>query len=120
MSKPDRALSLHPYFRISDGHRDEFRNLCEQFVSRTATEPNCLYYGFSFNGNEAYCREAYESAEDLLTHLANVDSLLKEMLQISEVTRVEVHGVEEDLAKLRQPLAHLNPTYFTLQFAIRR
>ena len=99
---------------------DDFRNLCEQFVAKTASEPNCLYYGFSFNGNEAYCREAYETAEDLLAHLANVDSLLKELLKISELTRLEVHGVEDDLAKLAQPLSDLNPAYFTLRFGIRR
>lgn len=120
MSKQDRAVSLHPYFRVSDGHREEFMKLCEQFVARTATEPNCLYYGFSFNGNEAFCREGYETAEDLLAHLANVDSLLKELLKIAEVTRLEVHGVEDDLAKLAQPLSDLNPTYFTLQFGMRR
>jgi hypothetical protein len=86
----------------------------------TAKEPRCLYYGFSFHGDEVHCREGYEGAEGLLTHLANVGSLLQEVLKISALTRLEVHGVEEELAKLRGPLADLNPAYFTLEYGIRR
>ena len=120
MATQDRAVSIHPYFKVPDGKLDAFKELCEQFVSATAKEPKCLYYGFSFHGNEVHCREGYEGAEGLLSHLANVGSLLEEVLKISEVTRLEVHGVEEELAKLRGPLADFNPTYFTLEYGIRR
>jgi hypothetical protein len=89
-------------------------------VSVTAREPQCLYYGFSFHGDEIYCREGYESAEALLSHLANVGLLLERLLKISEMTRLEVHATEEELAKLRGPLADFNPTYFTLEYAVRR
>jgi hypothetical protein len=116
----DRAVSIHPYFKVSDGKMDEFKALCEQCVSRAAAEPKCLYYGFSFNGDLAYCREAYEGAEGLLAHLINVDSVLQELLKISKITRLEVHGVEEELAKLHEPLSPHNPTYFTLQYGTRR
>ena len=83
-------------------------------------EPKCLYYGFSFNGNEVHCREGYEGAEAALSHLANVGSLLEGALKISELSRLEVHGMEEELAKLRGPLADFHPTYFTLEYGIRR
>lgn len=120
MATQDRGVSLHPYFRVSDENLSTFKKFCEQFVSATASEPKCLYYGFSFNGNEVYCREGYEGAEGLLAHIANVRSLLGEVLKISEITRLEVHGAEDELAKLRGPLAELNPTYFTLEYGIRR
>ena len=120
MATQDRAVSIQPYFKVLDGKMDEFKALCEQFVSKTATEPKCLYYGFSFHENDVHCREAYEGAEGLLTHLDNVRSLLKEAMQIAKVTRLEVHGVEEELAKLVEPLSGLKPTYFTLQYGIRR
>jgi quinol monooxygenase YgiN len=116
----DRVVSIHPYFRVSDGKMDEFKVFCEQFVSITAQEPKCLYYGFSFNGNDVHCREAYEDAEGLLTHLANVDAVLKEVFRIAQVTRLEVHGIAEELAKLTEPLSALAPTYFTLEYGIRR
>src|SRR6202022_2794413 len=101
----DRAVSIHPYFKVPDGKLDAFKEFCEQFVAATVKEPRCLYYGFSFHGNEAHCREGYEDAEGLLSHLANVGSLLEGVLKISEITRLEVHGMEEELAKLRGPLA---------------
>lgn len=120
MATQDRNVSIHPYFKVSDGKLGAFRELCEQFVSATVKEPKCLYYGFSFNGHEVHCREGYEGAEGLLSHLANVGLLLEGVLKISEITRLEVHGVEEELAKLRGPLADFNPTYFTLEYGIRR
>lgn len=120
MATQDRTVSLHPYFKVSGEKLNEFREFCEQFMSATAEEPKCLYYGFSFNGDEVYCREGYEGAEGLLSHLAHVGAILEAALKIARIVRLEVHGVEEELAKLREPLAHLNPTYFTLEYGIRR
>lgn len=120
MATHDRNVSIHPYFKVADGKLDTFRALCEQFVSATAEEPNCLYYGFSFHADEVHCREGYEGAEALLSHLSNVGALLDEALKISVLSRLEIHGVEEELAKLRGPLAQLNPAYFALEYGFRR
>jgi hypothetical protein len=97
-----------------------FKMICEQFVSKTSSEPKCLYYGFSFSGNEAHCREGYQDAEAALTHLDNVGDLLNEALKISELTRLEIHGPESELAKLRAPLAALKPQFFVLEYGFRR
>jgi len=86
-----------------------------RFVEKTATEKDNLFYGFSVNGDEIFCREAYESAEGVLAHLDNIGALLVEMLKIADLTRVEVHGPAEELNKLKAPLAHLNPAWFTLE-----
>ena len=120
MATQDRNVSIHPYFKVADENLGAFRKLCEQFVSATVNEPKCLYYGFSFNGHEVHCREGYEGADGVLSHLASVGPLLERVLKISEITRLEIHGVEEELAKLRGPLANFNPTYFTLEYGIRR
>jgi hypothetical protein len=45
---------------------------------------------------------------------------LERALKISELTRLEIHGMDEELAKLRGPLADFHATYFTLEFGIRR
>lgn len=119
MATQDRSVSVHPYFKVNDGKMDAFKQLCERFVATTGTEPACLYYGFSFNGDEAFCREAYDGAEGALAHLANVGALLQEALTISSLTRLEVHGAAGELAKLQAPLAAFNPTYFTLEYGIR-
>jgi quinol monooxygenase YgiN len=120
MATKDHSVSIHPYFKVADGKLDAFKELCEQFVSATVKEPMCLYYGFSFNGNEVHCREGYEGADALLSHLANVGPLLERALKISELSRLEIHGMDEELAKLRGPLADFHPTYFTLEYGIRR
>jgi hypothetical protein len=55
-----------------------------------------------------------------LAHIENVGALIGEALEISELARLEIHGPEEELQKLREPLADLNPRYFTLEYGIRR
>jgi hypothetical protein len=99
---------------------DDFQALCDQFVEKTNTESKCLYYGFSFNGDIAHCREGYEDAGGLLAHLENVGALLQEALTISDIERLEVHGPELELAKLKGPLSDLNPQFFELKYGFRR
>ena len=119
MVTQDKCCSIVPYFKVHDGQLPAFRALCEQFVEKTTAESGCLYYGFSFNGDEVHCREAYADADGLLAHLENVGTLIGEALKIAELARLEVHGPEEELQKLRQPLAELNPHFFTLEYGFR-
>ncbi len=53
-------------------------------------------------------------------HVAIVGALLPEALKFAPITRVEVHGAAEELAKLRAPLSQFNPTYYTLLYGMRR
>jgi len=55
----------------------------------------------------------------LLAHLRNIDALLKRALKISEITRLEVHGPESELAQLREPLAPLKARFFVLECGFR-
>ena len=120
MATQDKCCSIVPYFKIQNGKVDDFKAICEQFVAKTKDEPKCLYYGFSFDGDQAHCREGYADADGTLAHLDNVGALLQEALKIAELTRLEIHGPEEELAKLREPLAGLNPQFFTLEYGFRR
>jgi len=116
----DTCCTLVPYFKIHQGQVTLFREGCEAFVEKTRTEPKCMFYGFSFDGDEAHCREGYEDADALLFHLDNVGALLEEALKIANLTRLEVHGPESQLARLREPMAGLNPQFFTLELGFRR
>jgi quinol monooxygenase YgiN len=120
MSTEDKCCTLVPYFNVHTGQLDAFKQLCEQFVSKTQEEPLCLYYGFSFDDNQVHCREGYANAEGLLNHLNNVGSILEEALKIADLTRLEIHGPESELAKLRDPLAAFKPRFFTLEYGFRR
>ena len=62
--------------------------------------------------------KGYESAEGVLAHLDNVGALLAEMLKMADLTRVELHGPPDQLDKLKGPLAHLNPAWFTLECSV--
>lgn len=115
----DACCTIVPYFEVPEENLDAFKALCEEFVEQTRAEPACLYYGFSFNGNRAHCREGYRDAAGLLAHLKNVDALLKRALEIAKITRLEVHGIESELAKLREPLAALQARFYVLECGFR-
>jgi quinol monooxygenase YgiN len=120
MATQDKSVSIAPYFRIQSGKMQEVKALCERFVEQTKTEPGCLYYGFSFNGDTAFCREAYQDGDAALAHVQNVGALLGEFAKVTEVLRIELHGPADELAKLRGPLAELKPQYFTLEYGFRK
>lgn len=120
MATDDKCCTIVPYFKVHEGKLDEFKAGCDAFVEKTGQEPGALYYGFSFDGDMAHCREGYKDADALLAHLDNVGALLQETLKISDIARLEVHGPEEELAKLREPLAGLNPQFFALEYGFRR
>ena len=112
-------VSLHPYFKVHPGKLDAVKAGFPRFVEKTATEKENLFYGFSINGDEVFCREAYADAEGVLAHLGNIGALLAEMLTMADLTRVEVHGPAAELEKLKKPLAHLNPAWFAIEGSIK-
>lgn len=120
MAKLSTAVSIHPYFQIHPGKLEAFAEVIATFVKTTASEKGCLYYDFTLNGDEAFCREAYLDGDAALTHLANVDPVIKQALAISTMTRLEVHGPEAELAKMRGPLVGLSPAWFVHQAGLDR
>lgn len=120
MSALSNFVSLHPYFKVHPGKLDAVKAGLPRFVEKTATEKENLFYGFTINGDEVLCREAYTGAEGVLAHLDNVGALLAEMLTMADLTRVEVHGPAAELDKLRKPLAHLNPKWFVVEAALKK
>jgi quinol monooxygenase YgiN len=114
MSKADTCCTLVPYFQVNEGQLEAFRAFGPQFVELTRTEPGCVHYAFSYSGQVAHCREGYDDAAAVLAHLDNVGALLAEALKIASITRLEVHGPAAELAKLKGPMAQLNPQWFEL------
>ena len=112
MRLPANFVTLHPYFKAHTGKLEAFKGGLAAFRERTATEEKNLFYDFTINGDEVFCREGYDGAEALLAHLENVGPLLGEALKLADLIRLEVHGPAAELEKLREPLAHLNPQWF--------
>lgn len=120
MALTDNVCTLVPYFTVQEGKLDEFKALGEQMVTRTQTEDDVVFYGFSFNGQRAHCREGYASADGVLKHLDNVGDLLEQALKIATIDFVEVHAPADAIASLKEPLQGLNPAFFTMETGFRR
>lgn len=115
----DTCVSIVPYFKIKPGHAEAFKALTELFIAKAKTEAKCHYYGFSYVDDMAHCREGYHDAEGLLTHLNNVGALIEESRQHADIVQLEIHGIESELAKLREPLKDLPAKFFTLESGFR-
>jgi len=120
MALEDTVCTLVPYFTVHKDKLSDFKAIADQMVARTQTEDEVVFYGFSFNGQQAHCREGYKSASGILKHLENVDDLLKQALAIADLDKLEVHGPAAEIAALQEPLKALNPTYFTMETGFRR
>ena len=118
MSQP--TVSIHPYFKVHPGQLDAAKALLPKFVATTQSEPRCVHYEFTINGDVIFCREAYVGAEGALAHLENVGALLGEMLKLSDVERLEIHGPAAELEKLKAPLAEYQPAWFAYECGVER
>src|SRR4029078_12249689 len=107
-------VSLNPYFKVHPGKLEAFKAAFPAFVQKTRAEEKNLFYGFTMNGDEVFCREAYTDADGILQHLDNVGAMLAEAMKIADLVLLELHGSAGELDKLRKPLAHLNPIWFIL------
>ena len=97
MSLPANVVSIHPYFKVHPGQLDAFKTGMRAFVEKTKTEPLHLYYEFTVNGDEVFCREGYIGAEGVLTHLENIGAPLTEALKIADLTRLEFTAKQRKL-----------------------
>lgn len=120
MNYPTNVVSIHPYFRAHAGQLAAFKASMPVFIEKTRAEAGNLYYEFTVNGDEVFCREAYVGAAGALAHLANVGPELAEIFKIATLTRLEVHGPAAELDQLRGPMAPMNPAWFTLEVGLRR
>ena len=118
MNRLARSVSLHPYFKVNPGQLEAAKALLHEFVAQSTSEPELLYYEFTINGDEVFCREAYTSAAGVLAHLTNVSAHLDRMLSMSKLARLEIHGPAEELDQLRGPLGGLNPAWFVWECGV--
>ena len=114
MNRLSGFVSLHPYFKVPPDKMPHLKAILPEFAAKTRNETGNLFYEFTINGDEVFCREGYVNAEALLAHLDNVSAMLAQTLTMAELVRIEVHGPAAELQKLREPMAHLKPAWFEL------
>ena len=120
MTDQDSGCPLVPHIKGHAGKVGEFKALCEQFVAKTDTEPKCVHYAFTFDGDNAHCREGYVDAAGLLAHLDNVGAVLQEALKIADITRLEVHAPAAQNDKTRAPPKEPSTPFFAAGMGFRR
>ena len=116
MITQDTTLTVTAFFSVAPGKMETFEQLADRFIAKTRNENGMQAYGWSFNGEEVHCRQRYLDAAGFLEHVENVFGLFQEALTMSECTRLAIHGPENELAKLREPLAEID----LLQYFILR
>jgi quinol monooxygenase YgiN len=117
----DTSCTVTAFFKVNPGKLEAFEQLADRFVEKTLNESGVRAYGWSFNSDEVHCRQRYQNAEGFLEHVENVFTLFQEALTISDCTRLAVHGPENELAKLRHPLAEIDLLqYFILRNSFQR
>ena len=84
MNSLSNFVSLHPYFKVHPGELETFKAAFPAFIEKTAAEEKNLFYGFTINGDEVFCREGYTNAEGVLAHLDNVGAMLAEAFKIAD------------------------------------
>jgi len=120
MVMQDTSCTVDAYFTVNPDEMEAFERLADQFVEKTRNENGIRYYGGSFNGEEAHCRQGYLDAAGFLEHATNVLPLFEQALKISDCTRLAIHGPEDELEKLRGPMADIQLQYFILKNSFRR
>lgn len=111
-----KCVSLHPYFQIKPGKMDAVKAFFEMFVPLCEKETDCLYLGFTVSEDGVlFCREAYNGAAGVFAHLENAGEAIGQLLESADLLKLEVHGPADELDKLKEALAGMNPTYFTLE-----
>lgn len=107
----ENIVTIVPYFKVNDmaGFK---ANIVNGFYPLMAAEEGCLYYNFTFSGEEAHCREAYVGAEAALFHLSNVKEPLDAALTMADLVTLQVHGPAAELEKMKEPLKELPVQYF--------
>jgi quinol monooxygenase YgiN len=114
MNRLSGFVSLHPYFKVPPDKLDALKAILPEFLAKTRDETGSLFYEFTINGDEVFCREGYVNAEALLMHLENVGEMLAAAQKMARLIRLEVHGPARELEKLKLPLEHLSPVWFVL------
>jgi len=114
------VVSIHPYFKAREGKIESLLEVVKKLVEKTSEEKDCLYYDVTVNGDEFFVREAYRGAGGLLAHAKNVAELIAEVLQLANLTRMEIHGPAGELNALRSVYTPLGAVYYVYECGLGR
>ena len=104
--------TVQPTFIVKDWSM--VNPIMADFVSTTRTEPGCIYYGWTKDGNTLFCREAYKDGDAVNAHLANVGGHIGEILKHATLDSISIHGPANELEKCKPGTKDLGTKYFSV------
>src|SRR5882762_9917817 len=112
MNQLSRFVSFHPYFKVPPDKMPYLKAILPEFAAKTRNETDNLFYEFTINGDEVFCREGYVNAE------AAAGALGKRGCDASAGAgdgRPDSHRSPRTSRRARETkLAHLKPAWFEL------
>jgi len=112
----DTHVSAHHIFNVPVDKMNDFLDVTKELADATAGgTKECIYYGFARDGNTITVREGYASADGVLAHANDTNSILPKFfaaLGDSADFKMRIVGSKEELQKLRGPLASIPVEYF--------
>jgi len=118
-TNPFTLCTIHPYFTIID--EAAAKPIMDEFVEKTKAEKGCVYYGWTKEGNQLFCREGYVDGDAVLAHLDNVGELIGKILDgPAKLDRIEFHGPAAELEKLKATADSLGATCYPCDSGFQR
>lgn len=106
-------IQLVVEFAIPDGKLDAVKKLVAAAIEIVeANEPGALSYQYYFNDDESqlYLLELHRDAQAVLGHLANAGEIIGQLLETTQVVRLQIFGDLSD--DLEQAVAPFSPQVF--------
>ncbi len=98
---------------IAQGKTETFKDRMKALIDQVqAQEPDTLIFKFFFNDDETKCCpiELYRDSEALQTHIHNVHDIFAPVLEVSQLTRIEIYG--DATQELKESAAPLGAKFF--------
>lgn len=119
---PDTHVQVAPLYTVPEDKVAAFQELIGKFyTSSNSSTKERLYYGWAREGNNFFCRQGFRSAEGFLSHMQDIDAVLKEAMDLAgNSAACNILGPKEELDKLRSAasgdsaLGKMSPVFYDL------
>ena len=68
MNRLSGFVSLHPYFKVPPDKMPHLKAILPEFAAKTRNETGNLFYEFTINGDEVFCREGLRQRRRRCSH----------------------------------------------------
>ncbi len=98
---------------IAQGKTETFKERMQTLIELVhSNEPETLVFELYFNDDETKCYplELYKNSEALQFHLKNVSEIFPKLMEVSQLTRIEIYG--DATEELKKSVADLGAEVF--------